>query len=538
MVSMTPYLYRKSARAAIGTGETIAGEGSAVTRVGAQEPRVAAAGLKWCPSKTWANAGVCVVRIVILITVSLSLNWAAAQENSRSAENAQVRSLTGKKAKRGPRAIAVVEFLPNGGMRLVPVALWIDGRYYDASLYGANPEPMAVEPQTVYEAQSFGEPTGIFTVTTPKQVNGSWIADGTWQPQLAMDRDLKLKAAKQAAQQPKNSPGQAVMTGNADDGRPTLKRAPGSGGDSTSGGQSASPASPSNPSTSSDTDRPVMKRPANDSGGKPTLGSTEEASGSAPPAAQSQGEDHDPDRPAMKRPSASAAADGVTEAAAASNDNDPSRPLLSRNQTTKKTYTSATDSTSTKSDAPWTSAKAGRAYPAISDAGHYELRPLIYSMSSGERQVQEQQMLKLAMDEIRAFAAKRSGPAIPQTAAILDYDVRAFDLEYSSSPTLVLTAKLPMPQSKTQPVANFSYFVSIVARIDINGQAQKIFSSVTDSRHLDAFPRLELIDAIDADSNGRGDLLFRQYSDNGISYGLYRVSAYQMEKIFEGGSSM
>jgi hypothetical protein len=152
--------------------------------------------------------------------------------------------------------------------------------------------------------------------------------------------------------------------------------------------------------------------------------------------------------------------------------------------------------------------------------------------------VQEQQMLKLAMDEIRAFAAKRSGPAIPQTAAILDYDVRAFDLEYSSSPTLVLTAKLPMPQSKTQPVANFSYFVSIVARIDINGQAQKIFSSVTDSRHLDAFPRLELIDAIDADSNGRGDLLFRQYSDNGISYGLYRVSAYQMEKIFEGGSSM
>ena len=51
-------------------------------------------------------------------------------------------------------------------------------------------------------------------------------------------------------------------------------------------------------------------------------------------------------------------------------------------------------------------------------------------------------------------------------------------------------------------------------------------------------PRMELIDAVDADANGRGDLLFRQYSDIGISYGLYRVSPYQIEKIFEGGSSL
>ena len=80
--------------------------------------------------------------------------------------------------------------------------------------------------------------------------------------------------------------------------------------------------------------------------------------------------------------------------------------------------------------------------------------------------------------------------------------------------------------------------MTIVARVDINDQAQKIFSSVTDTRHLDAFPRMELIDALDADANGRGDLLFRQYSDIGISYGIYRVSPYQIEKIFEGGSAL
>ena len=73
-------------------------------------------------------------------------------------------------------------------MRLVPIALWIEGHYYDASLYGANPEPMALEPETVYEAQSFGEPTGIFTITEPKQVNGNWVADGTWRPELAYGR--------------------------------------------------------------------------------------------------------------------------------------------------------------------------------------------------------------------------------------------------------------------------------------------------------------------------------------------------------------
>ena len=66
--------------------------------------------------------------------------------------------------KRGPRALGVVEFLPGGKARLVPIALWIDGRYYDASLYAANPEPMALEPETVYEATDYGEPTGLFTV--------------------------------------------------------------------------------------------------------------------------------------------------------------------------------------------------------------------------------------------------------------------------------------------------------------------------------------------------------------------------------------
>ena len=166
-------------------------------------------------------------------------------------------------------------------------------------------------------------------------------------------------------------------------------------------------------------------------------------------------------------------------------------------------------------------------------------------------------MLAMALDEVRNYNSKRqqaqAAPKAPAKAApkapvkaaarppnfvVSDYDLRAFDLDFSNSPTLVLTAKVPDPATKPATGGEFDYFVTVVARVDINGQAQKIFSSVTDNNHLDAFPRLEIIDALDADANGRGELLFRQHSDSGISYALYRVYPYQMVKLFAGGAGM
>ena len=444
---------------------------------------------------------------------------------------------TAKKTRRGPRAIAVLEFLPSGQMRLVPVALLMDGKYYDASLYAANPVPMAVEPDTVYEAESFGEPTGIFTIDNPKQVNGNWVAEGSWQPHLAMDEKAAAQAAKDAANKTSNL-SKAVTTGDADSGRPVLKRAPGSAADAGSGTQ------PAQSGTPSDSDRPVMKRPSGDSSSNPSTGDDSAGATTTASKSQPQVDDHDADRPVMKRSSQPPASigggtdgAGITAAAAASDDSDANRPTLSRNKTPQQRKAEASDFPDEKPGKPAViTTKGARSYPAVSDAGSYRGRPMLYSMSPGERQAQEQQVLKLALDEMRAFAAKRKGPAIPATATITDYDVRAFDLDYSSSPTIVLTAKLPITGDKVPP--NFSYFAAVVARVDINDKAQKLFSSVTDTRHLDAYPRFELIDAVDADANGRGDLLFRQYSDVGVTYALYRVSAYQIEKVFEGGSSL
>ena len=134
-----------------------------------------------------------------------------------------------KKSKRMPRAIAVLEMLPGGGTRLVPVALWMDGKYYDASLYGANPEPFVLQPGTVYEAQNYGETAGTFVVQMPKQVGGNWIADGQWKPYGALDAKIAAEKAKHPAAKPKDN--KAIFTGGPDEGPPVLHRA--GAGDST-----------------------------------------------------------------------------------------------------------------------------------------------------------------------------------------------------------------------------------------------------------------------------------------------------------------
>jgi hypothetical protein len=462
--------------------------------------------------------------IVALLCTWLLVPFCAAQvlhDNTQSpAQQAPAKSGPKKAGKRGPRALAVLEFLPGGHTRLVPVALWIDDRFYDASLYGANPAPMALEPETVYEATSYGQPTGLFTVTTPEEIKGSWVANGDWKPQLAMDEKIAQQAAKQPTPKAKGY--------DVNEERPVLRR-PGSG-DSSAGAQksgegnsgatqaSAAPAksSPEPP------DRPTLTKPEASSDNPPAATTTSSATASPPrPSSTSASPDEsDPNRPVLRRGAPTAQTPPETAA-----------------PTAMDKQVAAMESAQAKLATTMTSL-GRRSYPAISDAGAYETRPLLYAMNSAERTGKSEQMRALALDAVGKFIATRKTPALPKNATISDYDLRAFDLDFSNSPTLVLTATLPVEGAKAVRGGAFEYFVTVVAREDINGTPVQIFSSVTDSNHLDAFPRMEIIDAVDADANGRGDLLFRQYSDSGISYALYRVYPYDLHKVFEGGASM
>jgi hypothetical protein len=414
--------------------------------------------------------------------------------------------LNAKTTKRGPRALGVLEFLPGGKARLVPIALWIDDRFYDASLYAANPEPMALQPETVYEATSYGEATGLFVVTTPEQVKGSWVATGSWKPHNAMDEKIAQQKAKEPKPKPKGI--------DPNDGRPVLKRGPSdSSSPSQGGGGSTASTASAGSSSPEPSDRPVLTKPT-----------------PAPP---------EPDS-AAPTPSKN-----QSDSTAATGENDPNRPVLRRGgqpqpppARTEVEKTTAQVQAGQAKVTNMMTVQGRRSFPAISDASAHENRSMLYAMNSEERNNKSEQLRAMALAEIGKFIATRKTPALPKGTTITDYDLRSFDLDYSNSPTLVLTATLPVPTTKALRGGEFDYFVTVVAREDINGTPIKIFSLVSDSNHLDAFPQMEIIDAVDADANGRGDLLFRQHFDSGVSYSLYRVYPYDMQKVFEGGASM
>jgi hypothetical protein len=73
----------------------------------------------------------------------------------------------------------------------------------------------------------------------------------------------------------------------------------------------------------------------------------------------------------------------------------------------------------------------------------------------------------------------------------------------------------------------------LVARTDIYSNLHKLYLGITDKYHLDLTPRLELIDAVDADGDGRGELLFQETTDAGNGYVIYRATADTLWKMFD-----
>jgi hypothetical protein len=98
-------------------------------------------------------------------------------------------------------------------------------------------------------------------------------------------------------------------------------------------------------------------------------------------------------------------------------------------------------------------------------------------------------------------------------------------------------ARMPQPsKGAVGTTSDLQYMVTLVAREDIYADLHKVYANVTDSQHLDVSARVELVDAVDADGDGRGELLFRQISDTGSAFALYRVIGNQLWPLFQGAS--
>jgi len=420
------------------------------------------------------------------------------------------RGQLGHKTKvKGPRATGLVEIAANGKAHLIPITIMVDGKFYDASAYKADPVPFALESEVVYQALRTGVPEGEFTVTGALQAQDTWFGEGKW---VAGGTKPKKKNATEAKP-------------NLDDdtGPPTLRKA---------GSKKPPESAPSPPS--------------------------------APPSAPAESS-HPTDNPSGNATSAPAVKPPAEDSSDTANDQDPNRPSLRRGKqpspssesappTGRTASTSPTSSTSQAGSKPKQSSKPTapvQLLPAVSDAGGPEPRPYNFEMKPEEEEGYRKKLLALASAEV-LVKAKQMTPVLPSAApakkgpartptkpvqpTFENVQLRAFDLSNTNEPVFVMSALASLPAlAATSPVAGRStYSITLVAKADIYLDLHKLLAQVTDEHHLDEFPRFELIDAVDADGDGRGELLFREVSDAGTAWAVYRAAADRLYPLFEG----
>ncbi len=315
-------------------------------------------------------------------------------------------------------------------------------------------------------------------------------------------------SASTSTQPPQSAPSQTASSGNA----------------------SETPAS----SSTSDPDRPKLKR------GKPS-----ELPQIEPPKAKD-----DPDRPVMKHGNNNAGATGKQEAIPVPprvldrgpliGESNEGEPVLHRT----RTYEAV----------------------AVSDATPEQPNVFRYKMAPSEKEELQAKLDALAQGEVdkylksigrgkasldaqkpasskptaRTASRKRATTPAPEDrrSEFAEVQFEVLDLNHRNDPVLVFSGReRTLTASGTTAGAAQDVYVTYVARVGYEGKPLGIYRSVTVNDRLDVTPKLELIDAVDADGDGLGELLFRRVADDGAEFALYKVGFDRMTELFHGGTA-
>lgn len=414
------------------------------------------------------------------------------------------------------RAVAVVEIDAKGLARLYPVMLILEGKTYDASLYGSRPVPMAIWGGTVYEVQKSGMPTGLLTLNLARRLGTEWWGEGLWKS-FASDEKKDDKSKKADA---KKTDAKPTLKNDGDDERPTLKKPKPEGASAGSTEPTKStPGDPKtaeqNPATAATDASKTDQKTANADEGK-----------SAAKTKRGAGPD-DPDRPVLRR----GGPVGTSQV----------------KDTSNEPYEVVTPAKARELSSARASVKT---FVAVSDAAPSDNRPFDMQLAPEEQEKYGKELARQSWNELKKYAG--TSVALPVEPTFANVNIRSFDLDYSNNPVLVYTAEYkqgsapaakPPKKKSTEPAAPpmpperlLTYYVTYVGKVDLQGQVNKLFASSTDNGHLDVTPRFDLIDVVDADGDNRAELLFKELSDIGSSYVIYRGSPY-WAKMFEGAGS-
>jgi hypothetical protein len=451
-----------------------------------------------------------------------------------------------RKKEAGPRAIGVLQLTANGKATLVPIAILVGGKFWDATAYKATPIPMALERGTVYEAERAGSSLGLFTVNSALHSNavnvqalwlgtGAWLPAGTEKPASALKAEIAPVGIDSS-----DAPPRLTRSGSAPQETPTAGSAPASTPPQNTSGGSASPVPNSSAPSIPGSSKPTESKPtdAKPSDAKPP---------DRPSPPQSDSGAEEANRPRLRR-------------------GKPVEPLP-EDEVPGYSKPGATSSATAATIAGTTSAPSAdkeniQLIPAISDASGPEPKSFAFEWLKDEEGERLQQMTALAKEQVRAYVEAHAKAKImpaptsasPQTSRrtpgskmpgaktkdpILDnVQMKAFDLWTNNQPVLVFTAEahMPPPPAGTPHAAadsDLQYSILLVANPDIYHNLHKLHVGITDRYHLDISPRLELVDALDADGDGRGELLFRETSDNANGWIIYRATTDKLWKLFD-----